>query len=176
MLFRSDFRAGERTFQLLAQVSGRAGRGKVPGRVILQTYCPDHFSILSATDQDFKKFYNQEIHFRKSLNYPPFALMVQLKISGKNKEKTRQHALAIGELCHDLLRKDAAFLKYVQVLGPIEAEIPRVAKHFRWQILLKGLKVGPLHRFLKQILFKNRGKISSRNIKVVADVDPFFMM
>ena len=171
-----DFRAGERTFQLLAQVAGRAGRGKVPGRVILQTYCPDHFSILSATDQDFKKFYNQEIHFRKSLNYPPFARMVQLKISGKNKDKTRQHALAIGDLCHDLLKSDDTFLKYVQVLGPIEAALPRVAKHFRWQILLKGLKVGPLHRFLKQILFKNRGKISSRNIKVVADVDPFFMM
>lgn len=171
-----DFRASERTFQLLAQVSGRSGRGKVPGRVILQTYNPDHFSILSATDQDFKKFYHQEIHFRKSLNYPPFARMVQLKISGKNKEKTRQHALAIGDLCHDLLRNDTAFLKYVQVLGPIEAALPRVAKHFRWQILLKGLKVGPLHRFLQQILFKNRAKISSRSIKVIADVDPFFMM
>ena len=171
-----DFRAGERTFQLLAQVSGRAGRGEIPGRVILQTYNPDHFSILSATDQDFKKFYNQEIHFRKSLNYPPFARMVQLKISGKNKEKTRQHALAIGDLCHDLLRNDATFLKYVQVLGPIEAALPRIAKHFRWQILLKGLKVGPLHRFLQQILFKNRAKISSRSIKVIADVDPFFMM
>jgi primosomal protein N' (replication factor Y) len=171
-----DFRAGERTFQLLAQVSGRAGRGKVPGRVILQTYNPDHFSILSATDQDFEKFYNQEIHFRKSLNYPPFARMVQLKISGKNKEKTRQHALAIGDLCHALLKNDATFLKYVQVLGPIEAALPRVAKHFRWQILLKGLKVGPLHRFLQQILFENRAKISSRSIKVIADVDPFFMM
>jgi primosomal protein N' len=62
------------------------------------------------------------------------------------------------------------------VLGPIEAALPRVAKHFRWQILLKGLKVGPLHRFLQQLLFTNRAKISNRSIKVIADVDPFFMM
>jgi primosomal protein N' (replication factor Y) len=78
-----DFRAGERTFQLLAQVAGRAGRGSFPGRVILQTYNPDHFSIMAARDQDFNSFYHQEINFRKALNYPPFSRMIQLKISGK---------------------------------------------------------------------------------------------
>jgi primosomal protein N' (replication factor Y) len=81
-----DFRAGELTFQVLAQVAGRAGRGKRPGRVILQTYSPDHFSITAATDHDFMKFYNQEISFRKAFNYPPFARMIQLKISGRDRE------------------------------------------------------------------------------------------
>lgn len=171
-----DFRACERTFQLLAQVSGRAGRGEIPGRVILQTYNPGHFSILSATDQDFNAFYNQEIGFRKALNYPPFSRMIQLKISGKDKETTRQHALASGDLCRDLQRSDAAFVNHVEILGPIEAPIPKIARHYRWQILLKGLKVTPLHRYLHKLMFENRAKISSRNVKVVVDVDPFFMM
>jgi primosomal protein N' (replication factor Y) len=171
-----DFRAGERTFQLLAQVAGRAGRGTVPGRVILQTYNPNHFSILSATEQNFKNFYNAEIDFRKSLNYPPFSRMVQLKISGKDEEKTRQHAQAVGDLCNALKRNNKSFLKSVEILGPIEASLPRIAKRYRWQILLKGLSVKPLHRFLNQVWFKNRVKISNRDVKVVLDVDPFFMM
>jgi primosomal protein N' (replication factor Y) len=78
-----DFRAGERTFQLLAQVAGRAGRGDQPGRVILQTYNPDHFSIRAAKAQDFKAFFNQEIGFRKALGYPPYTRMIAVRISGK---------------------------------------------------------------------------------------------
>jgi primosomal protein N' (replication factor Y) len=171
-----DFRAGERTFQLLAQVAGRAGRGASPGRVILQTYNPDHFSILSAKEQDFKTFYNAEISFRKSLNYPQFSRMVQLKISGKDKTKTRQHAQAMGDLCNALKRNNSTFSKNVEILGPIEASLPRIAKKYRWQILIKGLNVKPLHRFLHLMLFKNRAKVSNRHVKVVVDVDPIFMM
>lgn len=171
-----DFRAGERTFQLLAQVAGRAGRGAAPGRVILQTYNPDHFSVLSATEQDFKTFYNAEIGFRKSLNYPPFSRMVQLKISGKDKAKTQQHAQVVGDLCNALKRNHTSFSKSVEILGPIEASLPRIAKQYRWQILLKGLNVKPLHQFLHLMLFKNRAKVSNRHVKVVVDVDPIFMM
>jgi primosomal protein N' (replication factor Y) len=171
-----DFRACERTFQLLAQVSGRAGRGETPGQVILQTYNPDHFSILSATDQDFKKFYDQEIHFRNALNYPPFSRIIQLKIAGKNEEKTRQHALAVGNLCKDLMKNDADLVKSIEVLGPIEASLPKIAGNYRWQILFKGVSVRSLHRFLHQVLFENKTIVSSRDISVVVDVDPFFMM
>ncbi|MBW2225781.1 MAG: primosomal protein N' [Deltaproteobacteria bacterium] len=170
-----DFRAAERTFQLLAQVAGRAGRGSVPGNVILQTYNPDHFSILSATAQDFQAFYNDEIGFRENLNYPPFSRMVQLKISGKNKEKTRDHAQALGDLCFDLKRNDRSFLRSLEILGPIEAPIPKIAKHYRWQILLKGRSVKPLHEFLHKVWFENRAAIQNRDVKVVLDVDPFFM-
>jgi len=92
-----DFRAGERTFQLLAQVSGRAGRGDVSGRVMLQTFNPEHFSILSAKTQDFNAFYNKEIHFRKSLKYPPFSRMVQIKISGNDKKKNKTACSCSGE-------------------------------------------------------------------------------
>jgi len=171
-----DFRAGERTFQLLAQVAGRAGRGAAPGRVILQTYNPNHFAILSATHQDFEAFYHQEIHFRNSLNYPPFSRMVQLKISGKHSEKTRQHAQAIGDLCHTLKKNNHSFIKSVEILGPIEASLPKIAKRYRWQILLKCPSIKQLHRFLHQIWFENKANISTRDVNVVLDVDPFFMM
>jgi primosomal protein N' (replication factor Y) len=171
-----DFRAGERTFQLLAQVAGRAGRGVAPGRVILQTYNPDHFAILSATHQDFEAFYHQEISFRKSLNYPPFSRMVQLKISGKDQEKTRQHAQAIGDLCHTLRKNNHSFLKSLEILGPIEASLPKIAKRYRWQILLKCPSIKQLHRFLHRIWFEKKANIRIRDVKVVLDVDPFFMM
>jgi primosomal protein N' (replication factor Y) len=170
-----DFRAGERTFQLLAQVAGRAGRGTVPGRVILQTYNPNHFAILSAKKQDFQNFYKAEIGFRKSLNYPPFSRMIQLKISGKDKEKTRQHAQAVGDLCDTLKKNNRSFFNSVEILGPIEASLPKIAKRYRWQILLKCLSTKQLHRFLHQIWFEKKANISIRDVKIVLDVDPFFM-
>lgn len=170
-----DFRAGERTFQLLAQVSGRAGRGTVPGRVILQTYNPDHFSIEAAKNQDFKAFYNKEIVFRNTLNYPPFSRIILLKISGKDRKKTQKYAMDVGDLCNRL-KNNNPFVKTVEILGPITAPLSRLSKHFRWQILLKGLSVKHLHGFVHQLLFKNRERISSRDVKMVVDVDPFFMM
>jgi primosomal protein N' (replication factor Y) len=171
-----DFRAGERTFQLLAQVAGRAGRGAVPGRVILQTYNPNHFAILSATQQDFQTFYHQEIRFRKSLNYPPFSRMVQLRMSGKDREKTRHHAQVIGDFCHALKKNNRSFLKSVEILGPIEASLPKIAKLYRWQILLKCTSIKQLHRFIHHIWFEKKSIIGVRDVKVVLDVDPFFMM
>ena len=171
-----DFRAGERTFQLLAQVAGRAGRGPMPGRVILQTYAPEHFSILSATEQDLETFYKAEIGFRKSLNYPPFSRVAQIKISGTNKEKTRQHSQTVGDLCHTLKQKNRSLLKSLEILGPIEAPLFRIAKQYRWQILLKGLDVKPLHRFLNNLWLENRAIINRRDVKVALDVDPIFMM
>ncbi|MBW2192435.1 MAG: primosomal protein N' [Deltaproteobacteria bacterium] len=171
-----DFRAGERTFQLLAQVSGRAGRGDVPGRAILQTYNPDHFSILAAKDQDFKRFYSEEIAFRKALSYPPFSRMILLKVSGRDKEKTRRHAQSIGDLCHTLkMDQDPVFVS-VEMLGPIEASLPKIAKRFRWQILLKGTNVFALRRFIRQLLDVNTGVLNNRHVKVALDVDPYFMM
>jgi primosomal protein N' (replication factor Y) len=102
--------------------------------------------------------------------------MVQLKLSGKDKEKTKQHAQAVGDLCHSLQRSDRSFLKSVEVLGPIEAPLPKIAKQYRWQIILKGVNVRPLHKFLHTLWFKNRKKISNRHVQVVVDVDPLFMM
>jgi primosomal protein N' (replication factor Y) len=134
----ADFRAGERTFQLLAQVAGRAGRGDRPGKVILQTYNPNHFSMLAAKEQDFKAFFNQEIGFRKALGYPPFSRMIAVRITGKNAQHTAGHAGALGENCRDMLAADGPYHRQIQVMGPIEAPLARIANHHRWQILVKS--------------------------------------
>ncbi len=172
-----DFRACERTFQLLAQVAGRAGRGSVPGRVIMQTYNPNHYSILAAKEHDYSAFFNKEINFRKALNYPPFSRMIQLKISGKDKTQTKNHAHIIGKICGRLLKRHTHFSKSIDILGPIEAPLLKIANHYRWQILLKGKDTVRLHEFVHQLIFKNMPKKNqSGNVRVVVDVDPFFMM
>jgi primosomal protein N' (replication factor Y) len=171
-----DFRAGERTFQLLAQVSGRAGRGEIPGSVILQTYNPGHFSIMAAKTQNFKVFYQKEVGYRKALNYPPFSRMILLKISGKDKRKTSEIAKTLGHLCLKLQNRHKTFKDFVELLGPIEAPLPRIAREYRWQILLKGRQINALHRFVRQLLHENQKVFNNRLVKVAIDVDPYFLM
>jgi len=171
-----DFRAAEQTFQLLAQVAGRAGRGASPGSVILQTYNPEHFSILAAKDQDFKSFYPQEVSFRKALSYPPFSRMIQLKISGKDKLKTQEQAKRLGDLCYALKIKNPSLYSSVELMGPIAASLTKIAERYRWQILLKGMRVKALHQFVSQLLFENPTVFNSRTVRVVIDVDPMFLM
>ncbi|MDX1708764.1 MAG: primosomal protein N', partial [Desulfobacterales bacterium] len=167
-----DFRAGERTFQLLAQVAGRAGRGDFPGRVILQTYNPDHFSILAARDQDFNSFYEQEINFRKALNYPPFSRMIQLKISGKDPVLTRNCAHNLGDRCRALKTSNSPAFGQVEIMGPIESSLSRVAGRYRWQILLKGGHARALHQFVSRLLADHASLFHHHRVRVVVDVDP----
>ncbi len=167
-----DFRAGERAFQLMAQVAGRAGRGDTPGRVILQTYNPTHFSVIAAKHQDFRMFYEREIAFRKALNYPPVSKMIQLKISGENKNKTSEFAQDIGDICRRLHSSDPDFSKYVIIMGPAEAAVSRLANQYRRQILLKGLNTAHLHRFVQRLKHEHPQLFHNRQVRVVADVDP----
>ena len=171
-----DFRAGEYTFQTLAQVAGRAGRGAAPGKVILQTYNPQHISILSAKDHDFLSFYNKEAGSRKTLKYPPFSKMIQIKISGKDKKKAEKLARDMGESCKALTKNNRYFSQNVEIMGPIEAFVSRVANKYRWQILLKSPNTEPLHKLVKKLMHENSGMFNKKNIQVVVDVDPVFMM
>ncbi len=170
-----DFRAGEQTFQILAQVAGRAGRGNVPGRVILQTYAPDHFSILAAQKQDFRIFYQTEIGFRRALGYPPFSRMIQLRISGKDREKTQEIVQRLGEAGQSIRKKEESFQKHVEIMGPIEASVAKIADHYRWQMLVKSAKAKHLRRFVRQLCTENAGLFQTPGVRVVIDVDPFFM-
>ena len=146
-----DFRAGERTFQILAQVAGRSGRGRSPGRVILQTYNPDHFSVEAARHQDYDAFYRQEITFRKALGYPPVTRMIQLRITGKDKDATFGWADKLGARCRELTDSCKTFAE-VQILGPAEAPLHRIADQFRWQLLLKGHRTDVLHALVGEIV------------------------
>ncbi|MCG6908898.1 MAG: primosomal protein N' [Deltaproteobacteria bacterium] len=171
-----DFRAGERTFQLLAQVAGRAGRGETPGRVILQTYNPKHFSIQCAESQDFDAFYRKEIISRQALDYPPFSRMVQIKISSRDQDRGRRQAKALGDLARSLIGSDPKFKKGIRVYGPLEAPFAKIASHHRWQMLLKGLTISVLRDYIRRLLFDSQVMRTERSVKTAVDVDPFFMM
>ena len=170
-----DFRASEKTYQLISQVSGRAGRGDMPGKVILQTYNPDHFSIVAAQNQDFNSFYDQEIYFRNQLDYPPFTRIIRLQVSGMDKQKTCEHATKVTDICKQL-KTDNQIFNSVTLLGPIESPVSKIANRYRWHILLKGRKIKPLHELIQRFFFDNPSAIRGKNIKVTSNIDPFSMM
>ncbi|GAB6906606.1 primosomal protein N' [Desulfosarcina cetonica] len=171
-----DFRAGERTFQLLAQVAGRAGRGNAPGKVILQTYNPEHFSIVAAKHQDFATFFNQEIGFRQALGYPPFTRMIAIRISGRNADQTADHARALGSAGQELLAADGDHQHQIQIMGPIEAPLARIANHHRWQLLVKSAHATRLHQFVHELVLGQKAPTIRSGVRVVIDVDPLFLM
>lgn len=169
-----DFRAGERTFQLLAQVAGRAGRGKEPGRVIMQTYTPDHFVIEAAQRQDHLEFFIQETPFRRALMYPPFARMIQLKISGKNEQQVADHARTLAQVLDELM-KAMPPAEPVQILGPIEAAIYKISSRFRWQILIKSPSSTRISSLVKAMTAHPKIK-RVKQVSIAIDVDPYFLM
>ena len=170
-----DFRAGERTFQLLAQVAGRAGRGKTKGKVIMQTFNPEHFIIEAAKKQDFFEFFQNEVPFRKALMYPPFSRMIQLKISGSDFIKVKNYAGSVAEVLKVLLANEAGQKNMVQVLGPIEAAIQKISSRFRWQILVKSPSAALVNRLIKSMMA--HPKVTPKSgIRLMVDVDPYSLL
>ncbi len=170
-----DFRAGERTFQLLAQVAGRAGRGKTIGKVIMQTYNPDHFIIQAARQQDFLEFFHSEVPFRKALMYPPFSRMVQLKISGNNALKVKVFAGSVAKVLKAAIDKDKKQNNMLQILGPIEAPIQKISSKFRWQILVKSTSSKSINGLITSMM--DHPKINpTSGVRLIVDVDPYSLM
>jgi primosomal protein N' (replication factor Y) (superfamily II helicase) len=131
-----DFRAGERTFQLLGQVAGRAGRGPAGGRVVVQTYSPEHYAIRAAARHDYASFYEQEIIFRRQLNNPPFTRLARLVYVHTNEAACRREA----ERMRQVLTGEAAArgIGGIDIVGPAPAFIHRLRGRFRWQLVLRG--------------------------------------
>ncbi|MBI3652277.1 MAG: primosomal protein N' [Acidobacteria bacterium] len=128
-----DFRAAERTFQLLTQVAGRAGRGSLPGRVIIQTYHPEHYALVCARGQDYEEFYHREIMFRRSMHYPPFTALININVHDKEFDKANAAAMDLAKELRDFAT-DAS----LRVLGPAPAPISRIKGDHRFQILIKA--------------------------------------
>jgi len=162
-----DFRASERTFQVLTQVSGRGGRGDSPGRVIVQTFNPEHYAIKLARNYDYPGFYSEEMANRKGLGYPPYSRMINLRMSHSREETVRNAAAKLGEIARNGCEKYG-----VQVIGPAEAPIAKIRGRHRWHMLLKGANSGRLRAFAGELLAKT--KKSAPDIKV--DVDPVNFM
>ena len=167
-----DFRAAERTFQLLSQVAGRAGRGKEPGKVIIQTYAPDHYALRPVLTHDYKDFFSSEIEFRRALNYPPFSRLVHLRLEGPDAHRVEAKATMLGEwLRAERQRHPEADL--LEVLGPAPAPIAKRRGRYRWQILIKGKKVEAV---LKLAARADEILPRRREIRLHIDVDPYNML
>ena len=170
-----DFRSGEKSFQLLTQVAGRAGRGEAPGRVVIQTFNPEHPSIQFATQHDYLGFYEVEHALRRDLGYPPFGWLVSIRFEGLDMEQTRAVAEEVGAAARDLLK--AQSFPGVVFLGPAPAPVERIKRKFRWQMLFKGADRRTLHAVIWAMIEEEelplRGK---QGVKITIDTDPVQML
>ncbi|MDZ7843375.1 MAG: primosomal protein N' [Anaerolineales bacterium] len=139
-----DYRTDERTFQILTQVAGRAGRSPLGGKVILQTFQPDHFVIRTAALHDYREFYRQEIAHRQQLGYPPFTNLVRLEIRAVRQETARKKALAYAAEIQNWIDQDD--YRATRIIGPVPCFFERIRGEYRWQIILRGPDPAALFR------------------------------
>ena len=163
-----DFRAAERTFQLLTQAAGRAGRGETPGIVLIQTINPDHYAIQCAAAQDYETFYEKEIEFRRALSYPPFTALANIIVQGRNEEEALSRSAALGRLLQPAPEG-------VRVMGPAPAPVARIKNEYRYQMLLKTATRKRLNEILGDLRrFAAAEKWSATAL--VIDVDPMTLL
>jgi primosomal protein N' (replication factor Y) len=164
-----DFRAAERTFQLLTQVAGRAGRGETPGKVILQTFYPEHYAIQFAQRHDYAGFYEKEVRFRRWMHYPPFSALANVLVRSDQLDQTLRWTGQIGKW-FESTRNDG-----VRVLGPSVAPILRLKRDYRYHFIVKGASREKLNATLRNMLaFMTREKIPRTN--VIVDVDALSLL
>lgn len=164
-----DFRAAEETFQLLTQMSGRAGRAEKPGRVLLQTFNPEHYSIRCASLHQIEKFYQQELEFRKELQYPPFSRLIVLRIQGTQLSKVK---LGIEKLHELLFKLQSKNILKADILGPSPCLMEKLRNYYRWQILLKTPLQTPIQHLLKNHILATQQEWLASGLRLVVDVDP----
>ena len=163
-----DFRAAERTFQLLTQAAGRAGRGTQPGIVLMQTVNPDHYAIRFAAEQDYEKFYAKEIEFRRLMHYPPFGALANVIVRGTKEEEALAHSAALGRLLNPAPEG-------VKILGPAVASLARLKNEYRYQMLIKTSSRKRLTEILGQVrTFAAAEKWNPTSL--VIDVDPMTIL
>jgi primosomal protein N' (replication factor Y) len=163
-----DFRAAERTFQLLTQVAGRAGRGNVPGTVLVQTINPDHYAVRLAGAQDYQAFYEKELSFRRMMHYPPFSAMANVLVRSEKKEMAMRMSSELGMLLTPPPEK-------LRVMGPAEAPVPRLKNEYRYQFLIKAASRKSLNELLQRVRsFAIDHKWGATAL--VIDVDPLTLM
>jgi primosomal protein N' (replication factor Y) (superfamily II helicase) len=163
-----DFRAAERTFQLLTQAAGRAGRGTAPGIVLMQTINPDHYAVRFAAEQDYEGFYRKEIEFRRLMHYPPFSALANLIVRGTREEEALGRSAALGRLLNPAPEG-------VKILGPAVASLARLKNEYRYQMLIKTSSRKRLNEILRQV----RGFAAAEKwnpTALVIDVDPMTIL
>jgi primosomal protein N' (replication factor Y) len=170
-----DFRAGERTMQLLVQVSGRTGRGAHPGQVLIQTFNPDHVLFDHVRRHDYLGFYRQEIRLRRQFNYPPFSRLILLLLQGNSAEAVKGASQHMVERLFKESRS-RSWSRDLEILGPVPAPISRIKGRHRWQILLKGKDPVPLHQAASWVKEHAAKELKGRGVQLILDVDPGDML
>ncbi|WP_080846498.1 primosomal protein N' [Cytobacillus gottheilii] len=170
MLHLPDFRSSEKTFQLLTQVSGRAGRHELEGEVIIQTYTPEHYSVELAGTQDYDRFYDKEMMIRKIHKYPPFYYISLITVSHEQLMK----AVAVTEKITGWVRTKLS--DEAVVLGPVASPIPRINNRYRYQCLVKYKREPQLNGALKTVLDQYQQEIATGGLQISIDVNPFILM
>jgi primosomal protein N' (replication factor Y) len=164
-----DFRAAERVFQLLTQVSGRAGRGELPGKVLVQTYHPDHYAIQFSALHDYPGFVARELNYRRWMHYPPYAVLANVLIQSEKLEEATAWSAALGRWFQQTR------LDKIRVLGPAAAPIVRLKRIYRYHFVLKAERRQALGQALRAMLaFADAQGIMRRNL--VVDVDAVHLM
>jgi len=174
-LNQPDFRAAERTFQLLTQVSGRAGRGDAPGRVLIQTYNPDHYALVTSAAQDYQGFVDLELQFRRELFYPPFSRLILLRLSGLKAEAVERAARRVAAILREEARSLAGRGR-LKILGPAPAPVVKVRNRFRWRVLIKARTAALGRALLEPVLDRAAGLEDLRRVRLAVDVDPINMI
>lgn len=169
MLHLPDFRSSERTFQLLTQVSGRAGRHEKPGEVIIQTYTPEHYSIQNVVPHDYVSFFNREMGVRKQAGYPPYYYLAIIHVS----DTDLNNAVKVTEKISKFLQN--SFSENTLIYGPVASAIPRIKDRYRYQCMVK-YKVEPkLTSVLQEILKTYQGEMSRSELSIFIDTNPYMM-
>ena len=167
-----DFRAGERTFTLLAQAAGRAGRGDQPSKVIIQTYNPTHYAITAAAMHDFDGFAERELATRRELSYPPFCRLALIRITGPDEAAVRRESTRVREQLEGVLEQKACALT---IMGPVPAPIERIRNKNRYQILIKAERRSDIFDVLvRSGLFG--APVRYGNVAISVDIDPVDML
>jgi primosomal protein N' (replication factor Y) len=167
-----DFRSKERTFQLLTQVAGRAGRGEKGGEVIMQTYYPNDWAVKKAGEQDYLSFYQEEIEKRKELFYPPFSHLILLQFSGKVEKEVEKKAKSFFASLDSLVHKNK--ITGLKLLGPAPAFLYKLKRNFRFQVILKTKRINQTISLLNELLEKE--KIKEKGVKLSINVDPMDLL
>ena len=170
-----DFRAGERAFQLLTQVAGRAGRGDSPGRVIVQTYRPQHHSLVTAAAYDFDGFIERELSLREEVGYPPFQRLVVLRLEGVSARATEDAAVDIARRARAVARTHGGDVP-PDVRGPAPAPLERLRGRYRWQVFVSAATAAPLNAAIRHLLSWWHTPPGRRDVRLVVDVDPVSML
>ncbi len=169
MLYVDDYQAAERTFQLITQVCGRAGRGETKGRAVIQTYSPDHWVIECASKQDFKEFYRKEISLRNSMSYPPFGDIINVVVSGENGNEVKSVISNIARKLSDGFNQSE--ITY-SLLGPTPAPLSKINNKFRWRFIVKCCT----NEFVRELLRESVKAPPKSDITVSLDINPNNMM